>query len=161
VLIWAPGRETHKVQSHEEWREQEEVKLLKSIAANMDTLESLLLQCTDRWGYEDPIYRFYHQSFKVFVLQERTEAIIAKLRALAPALPLNDWFMEIVRQGTGRGFSLKDNENWTAVTRPILEAFFHARYFLEMVCKYGRELDAPPKLLPSGWAAMLYLYKLR
>ena len=48
-----------------------------------------------------------------------------------------------------------------AVTRPILEAFFHARYFLEMVCKYGRKLKAPPQVLPSGWAAVLYLYQLR
>jgi hypothetical protein len=46
-------------------------------------------------------------------------------------------------------------------TRPILEAFFHARYFLEMVCRYGRELAEPPSPLPSGWAAVLYLYGLR
>jgi hypothetical protein len=29
------------------------------------------------------------------------------------------------------------------VTRPIIEAFTHARYFLEMAVKYGAELDAP------------------
>jgi hypothetical protein len=44
---------------------------------------------------------------------------------------------------------------------PILEAFFHARYFLEMACRYGRELEHPPNLLPSGWASVLYLYALR
>jgi hypothetical protein len=43
----------------------------------------------------------------------------------------------------------------------MLEAFFHARYFLEMAVKYGRELELPPTLLPSGWAALLYLYNLR
>ena len=31
------------------------------------------------------------------------------------------------------------NQRWTEATRPIVEAFFHARYFLEMVCKYGAE----------------------
>jgi hypothetical protein len=46
-------------------------------------------------------------------------------------------------------------------TRPIVEAFFHARYFLEMVCGYGRQLTEPPSPLPSGWAAVLYLYGLR
>jgi hypothetical protein len=144
----------------EEWRSQEEEKLLKNIVANLDTLEELLQRCSGR-AYEDPIYRFYHQSLKVYYVQEQTQEIVAKLQALAPSLPLNKWFMEIVRQGTGKEFSLKDNENWTPITRPIVEAFFHARYFLEMVCKYGRKLDAPPRIIPCGWAAVLYLYNLR
>jgi len=50
---------------------------------------------------------------------------------------------------------------WDASTRPLLEAFFHARYFLEMAVKYGAELDEPPTTLPSGWAGLLYLYNLR
>ena len=149
------------VLKQEEWRGQQEAKLINSIAANLDTLEQLLGLCTNHWGYEDPIYRFYHQSCKVFYLQERTQEIVAKLQALAPALPMNEWFMEIIRQGTGKEFDLKDNENWTAVTRPILEAFFHARYFLEMACKYGKELESPPEIMPSGWAGLLYLYDLR
>ncbi len=32
---------------------------------------------------------------------------------------------------------------------------------LEMVVKYGQTLEAPPETLPSGWAAVLYLYGLR
>jgi len=27
--------------------------------------------------------------------------------------------------------------------------------------KYGKELDYPPVTMPSGWAAVLYLYNLR
>ena len=54
-----------------------------------------------------------------------------------------------------------NNQNWLAVTRPMLEAFFHARYFLEMAVKYGKELDSPPQMLPSGWASLLYLYNMR
>jgi hypothetical protein len=42
-----------------------------------------------------------------------------------------------------------------------LEAFFHARYVLEMAVKYGDDLDEPTNLLPSGWAGLLYLYNLR
>lgn len=41
------------------------------------------------------------------------------------------------------------------------EAFFHARFFLKMAVKYGEELDEAPSTLPSGWAALLYLYNLR
>jgi hypothetical protein len=37
----------------------------------------------------------------------------------------------------------------------------HARYMLEMAVKYGIELDGTPRFLPSGWAALLYLYDLR
>jgi hypothetical protein len=33
----------------------------------------------DWWGYEDPIYRFYHHSFKVYALQEQTSRIVAAL----------------------------------------------------------------------------------
>jgi hypothetical protein len=43
----------------------------------------------------------------------------------------------------------------------MLQAFFHARYFLEMACKYGKELESPPQFMPSGWAAVVYLYDLR
>ena len=38
---------------------------------------------------------------------------------------------------------------------------FHAKFFLEMVVKYGKEIDEPPEVLPSGWAAVLCLYDLR
>jgi hypothetical protein len=65
-----------------------------------------------------------------------------------------------VAEGTGKEFTFKDNQAWLPVTRPILEAFFHARFFLEMAVRYA-PLDAPPAVLPSGYAALLYLYGLR
>jgi hypothetical protein len=120
-----------------------------------------LAQCNNHWGYEDPIYRFYHQSFKVYGLQDQTVKIVQALQGLAPQFALNKWFARIVEEGTGKVFKSEDNQNWLAVTRPILEAFFHARFFLEMAVKYGHELQAPPNTLPSGWAAFLYLYDLR
>ena len=136
----------------------QETKLLKKIKKKLGKLEEVLRFV----GYsEDLVYRFYHQSFKVYRIQELTERIVAQLQGLAPGLSLNSWFMEIVRQGTGREFALSDNRDWTKITRPMLEAFFHARYFLEMVCKFGKELESPPQVLPSGWAAVLYLYGLR
>lgn len=56
---------------------------------------------------------------------------------------------------------MADNDNWLAATRPIVEAFFDARYFLEMASKYVRELKEGPDAMPSGWAAVLYLFNLR
>jgi hypothetical protein len=140
---------------------KEEIELLRQIAANMTSLEELLESCNDHWGYEDPIYRFYHQSYKVYMLQSQTEKIVATLQSLAPGLPLNAWFQEIVKSGTGKTFKMEHNNTWLESTRPILEAFFHARFFLEMICRYGKELKVPPQMLDSGWAAVLYLYNLR
>ena len=71
-------------------------------------------------------------------------------------------FEEIIRAGAGgKHFEPEHNKNWTHHTRPFVEAFFHAKFFLEMVVKYGKELEGPPDMLPSGWAAVLCLYNLR
>ena len=43
--------------------------LLANLKAALPELEKLLDECSDHWGYEDPIYRFYHQSFKVYGIQ--------------------------------------------------------------------------------------------
>ena len=140
----------------------EVAQLFHNLKKDLPALEELLEECrSSHWGYEDRIYRFYHGSFKVYYLQSSTLAIVEKLQALAPGRELNDYFLQIVREGTGKTFASEDNQNWLPVTRPILEAFFHALYFLEMAVKYGRELEHPPRLLPSGWAGFLYLYNLR
>ena len=141
-------------------RDAAEEALLQSLRRDRSELEKLLEASSDHWGYEDPVYRFYHQSFKVYGLQHQTQAIRDRLQALAPDLPLNPWFVQIVESGTGKRFETKDNEHWMEVTRPILEAFFHARFFLEMAVRYA-DLAAPPRPLPSGYAALLYLFGLR
>ena len=138
---------------------------VRELFANLKSADAALAdlfeRCSDHWGYEDPVYRLYHQSNKVYRLQEATLAIVAALRALAPSRELNGWFMAIVADGTGRTFELSHNQTWLRETRPIVEAFFHARYFLEMAVRYAKELKKPPLLLPSGWAAFLELYDLR
>jgi hypothetical protein len=53
------------------------------------------------------------------------------LESLAPDRPLNLWFRQIIEEGTENSFRPEDNADWTRVTRPILEAFFHARFFLD------------------------------
>jgi hypothetical protein len=146
--------------AREKERQAAEVGLLAKLRERQAALTDLLAQNSDHWGYEDPVYRFYHQSFKVYYLQEQTKSIVAALRDLAPDRPLNPWFLHIVTLGTGHQFSAEHNSRWTEVTRPMIEAFFHARYFLEMAVRYS-ELESPPRSLPSGYAALLYLYGLR
>jgi hypothetical protein len=69
--------------------------------------------------------------------------------------------MRIIDEGTGKAFTHDTNDHWDQATRPLLEAFFHANYFLSMAVKYSNELTELPTTLPSGWAALLYLYHLR
>jgi len=137
-----------------------ELQLLANLKERLGDLRTLLDESSNHWGYEDPVYRFYHHSFKVFALQNQTERIVSTLNQLLPNHPLNTRFLQIVGEGTGKAFSLEMNAAWEQHTRPILEAFFHARFFLEMAVRYA-DLPAPPNSLPSGWAALLYLYGLR
>lgn len=146
--------------SRDDERATIERRLLSAMQARHDDLKTFLEECSNHWGFEDPIYRFYHQSFKVYALQERTEAIVRLLASLAPDRALHPWFLQIIAEGTGKQFTPKDNAEWLRVTRPILEAFFHARFFLEMAVRYAH-LAEPPRPLPSGYAALLYLYELR
>jgi hypothetical protein len=140
----------------------EVLALHSALKRDLARLEALLAEIEDHWSYEDGIYRFYHQSFKVYHrLQPQTLAIVAALRALAPDRELHPYFAEILARGTGIEWEREHNDRWTEVTRPIVEAFLHAKFFLEMAVRYGRELDAPPSLMPSGWAALLYFYGLR
>ena len=134
--------------------------LLKAIKEQLPGLTKLLGDVSRESIYEDWVYRFYHQSFKVYYAQETTRQIVTALENLSPQ-PLNPWFRQLVAEGTGNLFDNEHNSRWLEVTRPILEAFFHAKFFLEMAVKYGNELQMAPAILPSGWAALLYLYGLR
>jgi hypothetical protein len=138
-----------------------EQRLLANIKLHLSQLEALLARAASHWEYEDYVYRFYHQSYKVFGVQSMTTAIVTALRELLPDAAMNEDFLAIVADGTGRVFTTEANATWVSSTRPLLEAFFHAHFMLEMVVKYGRSLDDPAELLPSGWAAVLYLYGLR
>ena len=136
-------------------------KLLHNLKQHLPKLEEMLAHVEGHWCMEDGVYRFYHQSFKVYHVQQLTEGICKALQALFPDRPMNRWFAEIVAQGTGKEFEMSHNQDWLRHTRPILEAFFHAHYFLKMAVKYGKELEAAPDCMPSGWAAVLYLFDLR
>lgn len=124
-------------------------------------LRGLLTKLDSHWGIEDQVYRFYHQSFKVYHAQDLTLEVVRALQALLPERPLNAWFTQIVSEGTGKRFEMVHNDDWLRHTRPILEALFHARYFLSMACAYAEKFEKSPSSLPSGFAALLCLFDLR
>lgn len=134
--------------------------LLNALKQNLPALSQRLAECDEHYP-EDYVYRFYHGSFKVYGLQGLTEEIVELLQQQLPGRVLNPDFAEILGDGTGLTFDRRQPKRWIEATRHILEAYFHARYFLEMAVKYGRELAYPPCMMPSGWAALLYFYNIR
>jgi hypothetical protein len=156
-----PDKPMSKFDREQMERAENEVILLKNIKKNLPALKKLRRQVCGMWWYEDFIYRFYHYSIKVFYRYERTREIVDALKNLAPeGTELNSMFMEIINEGAS-GKKHQSGNDWSRQARPILEAFLHAKFFLEMAIKYGRILEKPESTLPSGWAALLYLYNLR
>ena len=130
----------------------------------MPELPAFLERLNDYDQGEDAIYRFYHGSFKVYYLQGMTKRIVEALHKIAPTgTSFCALFEEIYQEGaSGKEFDMDHNDQWSLHTRPFIEAYFHARYFLDMAVTYGNELTtASPRPLPSGWAALLCLYDLR
>jgi len=141
---------------------------LRNIKKHLPKLEKLLKEVNDHWTYEDLVYRFYHQSFKAYHIQSVTCKIVKELSTLTSGIQtnkeikINPFFQKILDEGaSNKQFKMQHNKNWLKYTRPMLEAFFHAKYFLEMAVKYGKELRRAPMMLPSGWAGLLYLFNLR
>jgi len=153
---------TESLRSNPSEDDRAEVKeLFSNLKASLPILETLLAECDHEWGGREAVYRFYHQSYKVYGIQSRTLKIVQALSSLLPDRPLNKWFMEIVSQGTGKKFEMSHNRKWLETTRPMLEAYFHARHFLSVAIEYGKKLEFPPNMLPTGWGTVLYLFDLR
>jgi hypothetical protein len=135
--------------------------LLEILKRDLPRLEELLGRMRD-W-YIDRMYRFYYQSFKVYDMQEFTMEAVALLRAIGTEVnqPLHRWFEEIVAEGTGKAFEFEHNQDWLRHTRPIVEAYWHALYFVEMMVLCARTMDRAESVLPSEWAAVLSLYGMR
>jgi hypothetical protein len=143
-----------------EKRQQLELLLLKRLKQRKADLGKMLAVMGDHWTYEDHFYRYYHGSFKVYRAQDTTAQAVKLLRELLPERELNLAFKKIIGDGTGKEFNLRHNKNWDKHTRPMLEAFAHAKFMIEMAVRYAN-LPKHPQPLPSGYAALLYLFDLR
>lgn len=138
--------------------------LLDNIKNNLPSLKKLHEHISSEWCAEDYFYRFYHHSYKIYNIQELTKDIINALDKLHPAnieLSLNKMFLDICFEGTNKEFTREVNKEWAENTKPLIDAFLHAKYFLELIIKYGEDLEQAPESLPSGWAAILHLYNMR
>jgi hypothetical protein len=136
--------------------------LLANLKARMPMLKELLEEADGHWGLENFFYRYYHMSFKVYHAQDLTLRIVNALKGLLPDRELAPSFTEILEHGTGKLFEREHNQRWTQEARPILDAAFHAIFFLRLAVMYGEKLDSPPEHgLPNGYAALLELYGIR
>jgi hypothetical protein len=127
--------------------------LLRRIKAELPALKEWLLEA--RRDEEEGFYWFYHQSWKVFeYLQPATrKGYELILRVGARIDEPNEWYQRIYKEGTRYEFNQSANEHWLETTHPILEAFWHTRYFIQMMVRYGKKLQSAPQCLPTGWAA--------
>jgi hypothetical protein len=150
----------------QEARNEARRQILTNFRRNVEALRALRDKVTKEWNYDDGIYRFYHHSFKVVHLQALTLEIVGLLTSLKPTnieVTIDPMFMQIVAEGTGKEFQHAWNSSWLASTRQIVEAFFHAKFFLEMAFNAAESMEGEGDkgMLPSGWAAILYFYGLR
>lgn len=136
-------------------------KLLSEIKSHRETLASIHRSIV---GIEpELVYRYYHQSFKVFMFKEIIQFTKKTFEDLSPdAKPLNDWFLAVVDYALEAEFNNETtNKNWLLETRPILEALWHCKFFVEQMLSSADSLEEAPKMLPYDWAAVLYLYNIR
>ena len=141
-------------------RNRLELLLLQRLKERKFQLEEILKVMSGHWTYEDHFYRYYHGSYKVYATQRTTEQAVKILRQLVPERELNSCFQQIIQEGIGKDFDMEHNKEWNRHTRPMLEAFAHAKFMVEMAVRYA-DLPQLPQPMPSGWAALLYLFDLR
>jgi hypothetical protein len=136
-------------------------RLLSSIKDNLETLEAINGRLhADRAG--DLVYRYFHQSFKVFALQKMTDEAVTALQGLLPDRPLDPTLTIPVARGTGHEFSMEaHNGDWVGVPLSIISAFLLVREVVDFAIWSGRNLETAPDLLPERWAAVLDVFGVR
>lgn len=142
--------------------------LLDRIKENLPALKKLFdaVDNDSHCATEELFYRYYHNSLKTYGYQNTTLKMVEMLKTLSPQ-PLNEKFLEIIGNGTGKVFRWNDGVNlgsnalWDEENLPMIQAFCHAKFFLQMAVRYGETLTEAQTWLPTGYAALLYLYNLR
>ena len=135
-------------------------ELMARIKDNLGVLRNLLDELNGHWQYEDIMYRYYHNSFKVQWAKSCTLKAYEALKCIQdPERGMNPQFELIVKEGLTE-IDKDINKEWDK-TRKWIEALLHSKYFLEMVVKYGEKYEEIPQTLDSGLAAVLELYNMR
>ncbi len=150
--------------SRAEDRDKKEKIIFDNLVAKLPELIELKKELDSNYLFEDMFYRFYYQSFKVYGLQGVTTNIVKLLREISVTNTdrLNEFFEEIIAAGTGIKFDMDHNQEWTKHTRPIVEAYFHAARWIDVLIDVAQK-PFPPKgeAISSGFAAFLCLYNAR
>ena len=100
-------------------------------------------------------------------IQLVTEEIVNFMKSVDPKPyhnhhgPFDPMFQRIIDDGTGHEFHVDHNAEWDKRARPMLEAFWHAKHCLRMMIGAVKELDEAPNTLPSGWAGVLSVFRMR
>ncbi|MFQ5668493.1 MAG: hypothetical protein ACE5I7_18975 [Candidatus Binatia bacterium] len=115
---------------------------------------------------EDGVYRLYHQSIKVATVYATAFDALDLFARLCPVrCRINPWFLGIAEDAKRAWTDVPDlralNADWTKHARPVIELAFHCEYFLKQFVRYETEDFVSLTALPSGVAAILYLYGLR
>lgn len=141
-------------------RYEYEQQLLTAISKNKQRIYKLQQTSHNLWGGEDAIYRFYHESFKTYRIQDLSKSIINLIKDLLP-LELNKMLLKIIEEGTGKEFNFNSPNSWYEDAKPMVDTFLHLRHILDMIVKYGLESDDSDRKGNMGWFTVLYVYKIR
>ena len=94
-------------------------RLLSAIKSRLNEFDKLLAEAEHHWVYEDGLYRFYYQSYKLYdTLPDVTLKILDTLQSLLPGRKMNDWFTHI--EGTTETSHASEGDLMRE-TRPIVE----------------------------------------
>ena len=86
--------------------------MLGRIRERLPKIEELLAEIADHWGEEDGVYRFYHQSFKVFGLQEITRKAFKLIAEIGGETdPLDAWYWSFHNLGDVTAFKKGPNQD--------------------------------------------------
>lgn len=150
-------------------------QLLRALKERLPQLKELKESCEGHRAV-DNFYRYYHQSFKAYRIQDITLDIVKVFHEIRDAvdyepkmwesLPhthtrLNWRFHALVENGTEIHFDLEHNQNWHKWVGPQFEAYFHAKMFLDLMIQCAERMESCCASLPSDWAAVLYLFNMR
>lgn len=153
-----------------EQQEESRRQLLENLKRDRPDLEALHERVHDPLVLEDIIYRHYDHSEKTWNAQHVTKYIVDALERLAPeGRTFCTSFRAIIDDGMKERFDYAFNKDWDTHARPVIEAFFHATYFLDMAVKYAREEpysdmtigEHTGTAIARGYAALLELYGIR
>jgi hypothetical protein len=133
--------------------------LLNRIKDRLPALEELQQEMAE--AEDIGFLHFYRSDPSVYDLRKLTAQAASLLRDIAADGELALSFEVIMQDATASKLDLTSSRMWILSATPTIAGFYHCRFFVERLVRYGHELEQSPDMLPSGWAAILCLYCLR